>query len=67
MADRIEIEVSISPEGEVRLVTRGLKGEACLAETRDLEAALVEVRARERTGEYWERAASGTVRARRRR
>ena len=41
MADRIEIEVSISPTGEVR--------------------------AREKTGEFYERAASGTVRVKRER
>lgn len=67
MADRIEIEVSISPDGEVRLVTRGLKGEDCLAETRGLEEALGEVRDRQKTGEYWERASAGTVRAKRER
>jgi hypothetical protein len=65
VADRIEIEVSITPEGEVRLSTRGLKGEACLAETEALEKALGEVRAREKTGEYYERAAAGTVRVKR--
>ncbi|HSN93007.1 MAG TPA: DUF2997 domain-containing protein [Anaeromyxobacteraceae bacterium] len=65
MADRIEIEISISPEGEVRLVTRGLKGESCLAETESLEKALGQVRARQKTGEFYEKAAAGTVRVKR--
>jgi len=67
LADRIEIEVTISAAGEVRLATRGLKGEACLAETEALEKALGEVRAREKTGEYYERAAAGTARVKRER
>ena len=67
MADRIEIEVSISPTGEVRLATRGFKGEACLVETEALEKAVGDVRAREKTGEFYERAASGTVRVKRER
>jgi hypothetical protein len=67
VADRIEIEVSISPAGEVRLETRGLKGEACLAETEALEKGLGQLRAREKTGEYYQRAGPGTARVKRER
>jgi hypothetical protein len=63
VADRLEIEFTISPQGEVTLETHGLKGEACLEETKGLELRLGDVRRRTRTGEYWQQAArtSGTV------
>jgi len=38
--DLQEIEITISKTGEVELHVRGVKGEACLDLTRDLEAAL---------------------------
>jgi len=38
--DLQEIEITISKNGEVELHVRGVKGEACLDVTRDLEAAL---------------------------
>ena len=58
MADKIEIEVTLSPEGEVRLVTHGLKGQSCLAETEALEKALGAVTRRERTSEFYQQAAA---------
>jgi hypothetical protein len=63
VAERLEIEFTISPLGEVTLETHGLKGEDCLEETKALEARLGEVRRRTKTGEFWQRAAgtSGTV------
>lgn len=66
MAEKLEIEVEISPEGEVRLETHGLKGEACLDETKALEARLGRVKARSRTGEFWQRATAvlGSVKRR---
>jgi hypothetical protein len=51
VADRIEIELLIGPEGEVRLETRGLKGKTCLAETEALEKALGNVTDRTKTSE----------------
>lgn len=55
MADKAEIEVVISPNGEVRLETRGLRGQACVAETKDLLPALGDkVLTREKTREYYQ-------------
>ena len=53
MADKTELEITIGPDGEVRIVTHGLKGQACLAETKDLEKALGEVKQREKTREFY--------------
>jgi DUF2997 family protein len=53
MADKTELEIRIGPDGEVTIVTHGLKGQACLAETKDLEKALGEVRRREKTREFY--------------
>jgi hypothetical protein len=55
MAEKAEIEVVISPDGEVRLETRGLRGQACVAETKDLLPALGnKVLTREKTREYYQ-------------
>ena len=53
MADKTELDITIGPDGEVRIVTHGLKGQACLAETKDLEKALGEVKQREKTREFY--------------
>lgn len=53
MADKTELEITIGPDGEVRIVTHGLKGQACLAETKDLEKAVGEVKSREKTREFY--------------
>jgi hypothetical protein len=67
MAEKAEIEVVISPDGEVRLETRGLRGQACVAETKDLLPALGRVLHREKTREYYQqdRTASRTTTRRR--
>ncbi len=64
MAEKIEIELVFTPEGEVRLSTRGLKGKACLTETEALERALGTVTEREKTSEYYQQVATtkGTTR-----
>ena len=54
MADKTELEITIGPDGVVRIVTHGLKGQACLAETKDLEKALGEVKQREKTREFYQ-------------
>jgi len=54
MADKTELEVFISPEGEVRILTHGLKGESCLEETEVLEKAVGTVKSREKTREFYE-------------
>lgn len=53
MAEKAELEVTIGTDGEVRIVTHGLKGEACLTETKDLEKALGKVKTREKTREFY--------------
>jgi hypothetical protein len=58
VAEKIEIEVILSPEGEVKLTTRGLKGQACAAETEALEKALGTVRLRQRTAEWYQQASA---------
>jgi hypothetical protein len=62
MADKIEIEVVIGADGQVKLVTHGLKGETCMEETRALEQAVGKVTRREKTAEFYEKA-KGTVRS----
>jgi hypothetical protein len=66
MADRVEIELTFSADGEVRLETHGLKGQGCLAETESLEKALGRVKQRTRTSEFYEQATgvTGTVKRR---
>ena len=54
MADKTLLEITIGPDGQVRIVTHGLKGQACLAETKDLEKALGEVKRREKTREFYQ-------------
>jgi hypothetical protein len=53
VADKTELEIFIGPDGEVRIVTHGLKGQACLTETKDLEKAVGEVKNREKTPEFY--------------
>jgi len=63
MAERVEIELVFTPDGEVRLETRGLKGQSCLAETESLEKALGRVKSRVKTSEFYQQATGvqGTV------
>lgn len=58
MADKAELEVTIGADGTVKITTRGLRGEACIEETKALEKALGKVLRRQKTGEYYERSAS---------
>ena len=55
MASEKKIEITISPTGEVSFTIKGVKGKACLDETKFLESALGgEVTAREDTSEMYE-------------
>jgi hypothetical protein len=58
VADKAELEIAILPDGTVKVVTHGLRGEACLAETKSLEEALGRVKRREKTAEYYGQAAA---------
>jgi len=58
MAERIEIELLVHPDGTVEMITHGLKGQSCLTETEALEKALGKTVEREKTREYYESVAS---------
>ncbi len=64
MADKIEIQVSISPDGRVTLSTHGLKGSTCLAETEAVEQALGKVVRREKTPEAYQQGTRTAVKGR---
>lgn len=53
MAEKSEIVVVITFDGEVRVETKGLTGEACLAETKGLETAVGKVTSRTKTREFY--------------
>jgi hypothetical protein len=56
MAEKAEIEVVIGADGTVRIKTHGLRGEACVEETKTVEQAVGKVQRREKTREYYEQA-----------
>jgi len=62
VAEKLEIVVTIAPDGTVKLETHGLKGQACLAETEALEEALGTVRSRTRTAEWYQHEAAARTR-----
>ena len=49
-----DIEITIGRSGEVSFTIKGVKGTACVEETRFLEDAVGDVAERERTAEYYE-------------
>jgi hypothetical protein len=50
-----DIEITISPSGEVSFTVKGVKGSSCLDETKFLEQALGGgVLDQQKTGEYYE-------------
>lgn len=53
MAEKTQLDVTIGADGVVRIKTHGLKGQACLVETKDLEAAVGRVVNREKTSEFY--------------
>jgi hypothetical protein len=57
MADKIQLEIEIDPDGNVRIETHGLKGEGCLEETESLERVLGTVAERHKTADYYVRSA----------
>ena len=56
MPQKVQLEIAIDPDGNVRIETHGLQGEDCLAETASLEKQLGEVGERTKTAEYYARA-----------
>ncbi len=56
------IKIEIDKKGKVSFTVEGVKGEACIAETKFLEDALGgQVLSRETTAEYYEQAEPDTV------
>jgi len=51
---RKELEITINPNGEVEIVTRGFKGKSCLQAVAPFEQVLGELKRRELTSEYYE-------------
>jgi len=49
-----ELEITIDKEGRVQVAVRGVKGEGCLALTKNIEDAVGTVEEREYTAEYYE-------------
>ncbi|PKL65508.1 MAG: hypothetical protein CVV32_03345 [Methanomicrobiales archaeon HGW-Methanomicrobiales-3] len=49
-----ELEITIDREGRVQVAVRGVKGEGCLALTKNIEDAVGTVEEREYTAEYYE-------------
>lgn len=66
MAEKLEIVVTIAPDGTVKLETHGLKGQSCVAETADLEKALGAVKSRTRTAEWYQQEAAARTKTTRR-
>lgn len=56
-----DIEITISPSGEVSFTVKGVKGGGCIEETRFLEEAVGSVVEREKTSEFYEEAPAGSV------
>lgn len=57
-----DIEITISPTGEVTFTIKGVKGAQCLSETEFLEKALGGgVLEREKTSEFYQQSESGYV------
>ena len=52
--DSQEMEITISPQGEVQIQVKGVKGGQCLDLTKGLEAGLGAVEERKLTSEYYE-------------
>ena len=52
--DMQELEITIDKEGRVQVAVRGIRGEGCLALTKNIENAVGTVEEREYTAEYYE-------------
>ncbi len=65
MADKAELTIVITQDGEVRIETRGLLGESCMTETESIERALGTVVKREKTSEYYQHGTRDTATVRR--
>lgn len=60
MAVKNELEITIGPDGSVKLEVKGVGGRDCLDLTREIEEELGVVTAREYTNEYYQESTSTT-------
>jgi hypothetical protein len=61
-ADKKELEITISPDGEVTVLVKCVKGGSCVDETKFLEEALGNtIESRELTSEYYEQPQTTTA------
>ena len=56
-----ELQITVTPDGEVKIQVKGVPGPACEALTKEIEDALGVVKARERTGEFFQTTEQDTV------
>ena len=56
-----QIDITITPAGEVQIQVRGVAGPECLRLTKDLEASLGLVVERKKTGEFYEQKTDATA------
>jgi hypothetical protein len=54
MSGRQELQIEITPDGEVKLTVKGAAGDACLDLTRQLEEELGVVVDRQKTSEFYQ-------------
>jgi Protein of unknown function (DUF2997) len=54
VAEKVELELTIGQDGVVRIKTHGLRGQACMVETKGLEEAVGSVKSREKTSEFYQ-------------
>lgn len=55
MAVKVEIEVEIDENGEVRMKTHGFKGKSCVTELKSFEKGLGPITSSQKTSEYYEK------------
>lgn len=55
MAVKIEIEVEIDENGEIKMKTHGLKGKKCMDELKSFEKSLGKMKDTQKTSEYYEK------------
>ncbi|HMY60370.1 MAG TPA: DUF2997 domain-containing protein [Pseudomonadota bacterium] len=62
MAQRKELEITISPSGEVSVQVKCIPGQSCVEETKFLEDALGnEVKDRQLTSDYYQQGNTGST------
>lgn len=62
MAQRKELEITISPTGEVSVQVKCIPGQSCVEETKFLENALGnQIKDRQLTSEYYQQGVTGSA------